>query len=204
MPSSYLIRLSGLAAVSGGVLFLLAEVLSLLVVDFENFSAAATTGSYFFTSLLFLLGGVLLLAGLVGLYAYQSEATGVLGLAAFLVAFLGTALAVGAFWTQLFVVPSAALEAPAFVDAEQVAGPLDAGFTLTFALVAVGWALFGLSSLRARIYPRVAAIVLIVGAVITFLPLPLTTLALDVAVVWLGFIVLTGRGETVQQPSRVN
>ena len=36
---------------------------------------------------------MLLLLGLVGLYSYQSEAAGVLGLAGFLAAFLGTALA---------------------------------------------------------------------------------------------------------------
>ena len=42
---------------------------------------------------LFLLTTVLLLLGLVGLYSYQSEAAGVLGLAGFLAAFLGTALA---------------------------------------------------------------------------------------------------------------
>ena len=42
---------------------------------------------------LFLLTTVLLLLGLVGLYSYQSEAAGVLELAGFLAAFLGTALA---------------------------------------------------------------------------------------------------------------
>jgi len=42
---------------------------------------------------LFLLTTVLLLLGLVGIYSYQLEAAGVLGLAGFLATFLGTALA---------------------------------------------------------------------------------------------------------------
>jgi hypothetical protein len=57
---------------------------------------SVTTPSYAFSSLLYLLGGVLLQLGLVGLYIRQSGPLGILGLVAFLVAFLGTALAVGA------------------------------------------------------------------------------------------------------------
>jgi hypothetical protein len=48
---------------------------------------------------------VLLQIGLVGLYVRQSEAAGIFGLLGFVVAFLGTALAVGAIWSQLFIVP---------------------------------------------------------------------------------------------------
>ena len=84
-----------------------------------------------------------------------------------------------------------------------MAGPVDLGFTLTFALVAVGWLLFGLATLRARVYPRAAAIVLMVGAVVSFIPVPLSGIVLDVAAAWLGFILFTGRDEAVQQPSRV-
>ncbi len=51
-----------------------------------------------------------LLPGLVGLYARQSEASGPLGLAAFLVAFAGTALVFGTWWTNAFVAPVLAQE----------------------------------------------------------------------------------------------
>ena len=50
-------------------------------------------GHLFLWAGLFLLTTVLLLLGLVGLYSYQLEAAGVLGLAGFLATFLGTALA---------------------------------------------------------------------------------------------------------------
>ncbi len=202
MSSLSLIRLGGLVAVLAGVLLLIGDLLS-LTIDFENLSKSATTASYAFVFTLYLLGTVLLLVGLVSLYVRQSEAAGVLGLVGFLTAFLGTAMVMGAVWAQLFVAPSLALEAPGFLEAEQVAGPVDLGFTLTFALVAVGWLLFGLATLRARVYPRAAAIVLMVGAVVGFIPVPLSGIVLDVAVAWLGFILFTGRDEAVQQPSRV-
>ena len=59
------------------------------------------------------------------------------------------------------------------------------------------WALlFGIATLRAQVYPRAAAIVLIVRSVMTFLPLPLTGLVLDVAVAWLGLTLISGQAAT--------
>jgi hypothetical protein len=168
-------------------------------------SVSATTPSYAFSSLLYLLGAVLLLLGLVGLYIRQAEAAGTLGLVAFLVAFFGTALALGATWAELFVAPSLAVEAPRVLDAEPT-GMLALGFTLTFfVFLPLGWLLFGVASYRARIYPRVATILLMVGAVIAALPIPLTEIVLYVGVAWLGFTLFTGIGalDSDEQPARV-
>ena len=63
MSSSNLIRLSGLAAMLGGVLFLVVELLSFATETAhltENLSEWATTTPWLFTWSLFLLGGVLL------------------------------------------------------------------------------------------------------------------------------------------------
>jgi hypothetical protein len=123
----------------------------------------------------------------------------VLGLVSFAVAFLGTSLVLGVVWAQLFMALFLAVQAPRVLDTEPT-GAL--GFTLTFALLAVGWLLFGVAALRARVYPRSAAIVLMVGAVVNFLPL--SGIILDVAIAWLGFILFTGRGEAAQQPSHMS
>jgi hypothetical protein len=192
MSSSNLIRLSGLAAVAAGVLLLIGDLLA-FATEPENLSEWATAPSYVFVWLLFLLGAVLLLVGLVGLYVRQSEAAGVLGFVGFLIAFLGTALALGTVWAQLFVAPSLATEAPGVLDNEPT-GMLAAGFMITFMIVfPLGWLLFGIATLRAQVYPRAPAIVLIAGSVITFLPLPLTGLVLDVAVAWLGLTLMSGQ-----------
>ncbi|MEJ7871339.1 MAG: hypothetical protein WKF67_03700 [Rubrobacteraceae bacterium] len=205
MSASNLIRVGGLAAVLAGALLLIADLWSLLleviVGGSENFSEFAVTTPWTVLSTMFLLGSLLLLVALVGLYARQSEAAGTLGLAGFLVALVGTGLLVGMMWTMAFVVPSAAIEAPAFLDAEETAGPLDMGFMLSGIAVAVGWALFGVATLRARVFPRRAAIVLIVGALLTVLPLPATTLLIDVAVAWLGLSLLSEQGRSTAETS---
>ncbi len=59
-----------------------------------------------------------------------------------------------------------------------------------------------------RVFPRRAAIVLMIGALLTVLPLPATTLVIDVAVVWLGLALLSGQrasaaGTTIGAQPRV-
>ena len=80
---------------------------------------------------------------------------------------------------------------------------LGVGFTLSFALGALGWLLFGLVSLRARVYPRAAVVVLMVGAVLAFAPLPISGVLLQVAIVWLGLVLFSQREASAQQPERV-
>lgn len=71
---------------------------------------------------------------------------------------------------------------------------------MTFSLFSLGWLLFGISILRARVYPRAAAVLLIVGAALTFIPLPLTGIVFSAAVVWLGFLSATGGAPAAQSP----
>lgn len=195
MHASDLIRRGGYAALAGGALLLVADLGSLGQELFgsssEKFSETAVTTSWTLVSGAFLAGGVLIMIGLVSLYARQAEEAGVLGLVGFLWAFVGMALVVGAFWAFVFVVPSAAIEAPAFLNAESTAGPLDLGFAITFMGFPVGWLIFGIATFRARVFPRLAAGLLAVGALVTFAPLPATTVLLDIAVIWLGYSLLS-------------
>ncbi len=73
--------------------------------------------------------------------------------------------------------------------------------------------------LRARIYPRLAALLLIAGAGVALLlnllrgggppggVLPYVGTASDIlffgAIAWMGFVLLAGRGSSAEQPSRV-
>jgi hypothetical protein len=201
MRSSDLIRWSGLAAVLGAVLLLISDLLSLTVFS-GDLVEMVTTGAYLVDGSARVLAGVLLLLGLVGLYARQSEASGALGLVAFLVAFAGTTLILGTWWTNAFVAPSLAADAPAFLEAGPT-GVMGLAYTLSFALSAVGWLLFGLVSFRARVYPRAAAATLMVGAVLTFVPLPAAGVVFYVAIAWLSFALYSrqeafaGRSERV-------
>jgi len=126
----------------------------------------------------FLLGFLLLLGALIGLYVRQAEAAGALGLVGFLVAFLGTSLLIGGSWEEAFGTPTPAEVAPQAVSSEGPPEWLVFGFIISGLLFSLGWVLFGVSTLRARVYRRAAAILLILGALLTLMPLPLTTAVL--------------------------
>ncbi len=201
MSYSGFIRVGGASAIASALLAVLSFVLYLVVVGGGQLSEAATSAVFFLPSGAQLLAMALLLVGLVALYVRQAEMFGALGLIGFLLTLLGTTLAAGALWSQVFVVPRLAEVVPAVVN--QAAGSVLAGFLLSFLLFGVGWLLFGVATLRTRIFPRGAVILLIVGAVISILPLPSRALILEIAAAWLGFALL-GRAASDQQPSRVS
>lgn len=197
MSLSNLVRLGGMAALAAGALLLVGDLWSLVqVLQYGNalrFSEEASTTSYTVVSAMYMVGVLLLLVAAVGLYARHSGTFGALGLFGFLAALIGTGLIVGLMWALTFVAPSAAIEAPAFLDAEEVAGPLDMGFMVSGIAWALGWALFAVAMLRARSLSRVAVVALLVGALLAIVPLPASTLLLDVALVWIGLIILRER-----------
>ena len=199
MTLSALLRWSGLAALVGAVLLAIGDLMH-FAAGSGSYSQQATTASFVVHSLLLLLGGALILLGLVGLYANQAEATGPIGLVNFLVAFLGTALIVGVAWDELFVAPYMAEVSPRVLDVAPT-GSLALGFSLSYGLFALGWLLVGLDTLRAGVYPRTAAILLIIGAVVFyFSPIPASGILLSAAVAWLGLTLLSGKVGSVREP----
>ena len=169
-------------------------VLELLSAYPENLSEEAVTTGYALQSALWLVGALLLLGAAVGLYAHQSESAGILELVGFLAALSGTGLLVGLIcWANAFVAPTLAVEAPAVLDAEP-AGTLAFGFLLSTTIFGLSWALFGVAMLRAWVYPRVATILLTIGALLVIVPLPATGFVIEVALIWLGVICLKAEG----------
>ena len=201
MATSNLIRWNGLASVVGGVLLIISDFLELLLVGYD-LGEASTTRTYAVVTGLTLLGTVLLLVGLIGLYVGQLENAGLLGLVGFLVTFVGNVLVAGAVWEATFVVPWLAGEAPELLD-EVPTGLLALGFISSYTLAGLGVILFGVATIRARVFPTAAAVLLIIGvvpvAVWNFVPLPLPDVLLGVAVAWLGLALFRGGGEGARQ-----
>lgn len=209
MSSSTLIRWGGAAAMLVAALFVAADLLSLSISPKFPSSASLTSEPYAIQSVLKLAGAALLLLGLLGLHARQAEAAGPLGTVGFLAAFSGTALVVGSFWATAFFAPAMAVADPASFDALQ--GPpvrLAGAFVVTMATFVLGWMLFGVAALRARVYPRGAALLLIIGS-----PLALGTLLVvgfptgvffSAAVAWLGYALYSEQSAPVGQPARVS
>lgn len=195
MSGSNRLRWSGLAALVGSVLTGIVNVVEFVTFGEMAGSGAITTSTWGLVHVLFLVGIALMLLGLVGLYARQAEQARALGLIAFLIAFAGTFLVGGLIWAEAFLAPAVAGAAPDVYDALEPSGSLGTGFFVSFILLYLGWLLFGLASLQAGVFSRVAALLLMVGTVLALIfgvvEIPAASIILDVVwlagIAWLGF-----------------
>ncbi len=210
MTTSGLFRLSGTALVLAAALFALAEVIAFYIFtewgEAYDLREIALTEAFFLQSLLTVFAGALLLGGMVGLYVRQSEAAGKFGLVGFLLAFLVTTLVVGDFYANTFVTPLVAKEAPAFLD-NPLSGILQVWLPFAFVLIGLGWLLLAVATVRAGVYSSGASWLLLVGALLALVPIPLTHLPFDAAVAWVGLQLrrvrdVTPRGHRRSKPRR--
>ena len=104
-------------------------------------------------------------------------------------------------YAAAFVLPVLAEGVPEFLDA-MLAGTttiLAGGVLLTWLVMTVGWLLFGLASLRARILPAGSAWVVMVGAILftllDFADITLNGVVLYAGLVWMGWWLWSERAE---------
>src|SRR5215217_9485516 len=168
---SRFVRAGAWAAIASGLALVASLLLEWLVVTFDHLcqTEAYLTSSYLLSSGLRLLSNILLLWALIGIYGRQSRAAGTLGLWAFVVAFLGTALQAGNTWAEVFVWPTLAQVAPNMLSeqATEASSYLVSGMSLSFPLLGLGMILFGVATFWAGVYPRWAAVLLIVSLPVT-------------------------------------
>jgi hypothetical protein len=187
MSPSQLTRASGWAAALAGAFFIIAEVLTpiTLVTNPDALSRVALTDRFVVQSMLTFLAAMLLLAGLVGLYAFQAREAGRLGAVGFSTAFFVTALMLGDFYANTFVTPALAIGVPEALEGHN-AGVLVFWLPLEFGFLTLAWLPFALSAVRAGVYPRGAAWLLVMGALVALVPLPYVNVPFDMAIAWLG------------------
>src|ERR671917_873684 len=169
---SRFVRAGAWAAMVGGLALIVSMLLAWLVVPYERLglTEAYLSISYSFSSGLRLLGLVLLVWGLIGIYGPQSRAAGTFGLWAFVVVFLCSALAVGNVWAEVFVYPTVAQIAPDMLPGagfETEAAYMSAGLSMSYPLFFLGLILFGATTFWAGVYPRWIALLLIVSVPVT-------------------------------------
>lgn len=184
MTHPSLVRVGAVAGISAAAFALVALVGFTVVVGTGPIADAAASAAFVVPGAAALGSVALLAVALVGLYVRQAERSDTLGIVGFAVALIGTILAAGAQWTYVFVVPYIAAAVPDLVN--ESSGVLLAGFFLSYTVLSLGWVIFGIATLRARIFPRWMAVLLTVGALIAFLPLPSRSLILVVAVAVMG------------------
>ncbi|WP_375430583.1 hypothetical protein [uncultured Friedmanniella sp.] len=168
--------LSGSALVLGAVGCLIGGVLH-PVVDGEAHSIAAITApGELLGSLTLLIGTVLLLLGLPGVYGWLAGRLGRLGLVGFVLYFLGNLLsAVPHLVVMALLGPVVARRAPELISHDDmiIDSPLFATEQMIFGLVLVaGLLILSIALVRCRALPRWIGVVGLVGSMIVLIPLP--------------------------------
>ncbi|MFZ0015499.1 MAG: hypothetical protein WAL25_15450, partial [Acidimicrobiia bacterium] len=131
----------------------------------------------------------LLALALVAAYDREARPAGTLGVVALGAAIVGTVFMAGDWWFEAFAVPRMAEVAPQVMDT-WVGGRLLMGGVLSFALFGLGWALFGIASLRARVFPAAVSVAILAGGLLSGVPVGIVYLTggliLGLTMVWLG------------------
>ena len=183
VPSSF-VRWAGIASLAAAGLMLVQQISHLVFALTMSESMAVATHSLRYG--LALVAMYALLIALTGLYAMQATAAGRLGLIGYLVAALGTLLVAGDWWYETFVAPLIAAQAPDLLKTAP-SGSILIGAAATFGSFALGWVLFGIASYRAGVFPRGAAMLMVVGGIAGILALSAPfQIPLALAVGWMG------------------
>lgn len=206
MNARTLIRWAGVSAMAAGVIFAGIQPIHPLDVP-----ASVTTSHWAIIQSLKTAMCIFGLIGLTGLYARQVDEAGWLGLAGYLSFSFFFLHTLPLAYTEAFILPLLATEAPTFVagflgifnghPVETNLGALPALYGLSGAVgYVLGGLLFGIATLRAGVLPRRAAGLLAVGSlapfVLAMLPHPLDrsfAVPTGLALAWLGYALWSER-----------
>lgn len=137
---------------------------------------------------------------LVGLHLRQEPGTGRLGTSGFLLAMLGTMVIGAIYVSDLLLGPAIEAEAPQIF--EEPTKTMIVSVLAGAACFVVGHLLFAVATLRARVFPRPAAVLYLVGAVLAItalVGLPGATVVLHLGLAWLGWAVLSEPADVPRQ-----
>jgi hypothetical protein len=108
-----------------------------------------------------------LAVALVALYSQLAPRTGRFGLVAFVAALAGTMTQGGNMWFDGFAAPWLAAVAPQVFTAEKTI-TLQVGALAAYLLFALGWMLFGIAVLRARVVPVAIPVALVIAGALGY------------------------------------
>ena len=212
ITASTLMRLAGLSAMATGLCFLVIGMFHPV-----NVPASVTTATWVNVHIFATALGFFGLFGMAGLYARQAEESGWLGLIGFLLFSAWMTLVCGFSFVEAFILPRLATESPAFVAGilgmfSSIPSPVDLGILPTLwnisgPMYILGPLLFGIATFRARVLPRWAGALLVLGAVLVpvgaLVPpefQPKIMIPVGLAMAWLGYALFSERREQVSEP----
>jgi hypothetical protein len=190
MSMTPLERIAGPLAVLTGVLVVATRLPTiLLVLTGGDLTAYILGPTHAITSVASVVAFGLLVLALVAIYEREASSAGWFGLIGFAAALLGTIFMTGDWWYEAFAVPRIAEVVPETIPTF-VGGRLLMGGLGSFVLLGVGWVLFGAASLRARAFPTAISAAILVGGLLSGVPIGLAYLTggviLGIAIGWLG------------------
>jgi hypothetical protein len=203
MSSSNLFRWSGLGFLLAGILLPLSWYIRFAEGDSGN-PATVMSALYVTEHTLAIIGVILTLFGLVGIYTRQIRETGRVGLLGFLALFTGTVLLGGLLFFEGYVVPAIAATKPSLHE--------DALFNVPTLLVPaivlsifnlLGFVLLGVATMRANVLPRWAALLFIIGGILyspgpnqlPWIVFTIGTTVVGLAQIWLGYALWSEKSE---------
>lgn len=208
MSSRMLYRLSGGTLIAASLLSIVNSILSNVL-----FSGGRNTTPQQYMSLPWLLvalvsliGSLLFIIGLPGMYLRQAGRASVLGLVGFILVFFDFLLQ-GAFATlQATTLPLLAQVAPKLLEGETLPGSMFL-LVLVFSLLdMIGAILLGIATIRAHVFPRWTGVLLIIagigagllfafpGAIIEIV----SSIAFSAAFLWCGYVLIAFERGTVK------
>jgi hypothetical protein len=212
LTNTRLLRLAGLSAVLAGTCYVLVGAFHP-----PNVFASATTNRWEIVHVIACVMCFFGLLGMVGLYARQAAKAGWMGLAGFLLLSGWFAIVLGFSFVEAFVLPHLTTVTPAFVhgwmgmfngNTSTVSlGALPTLWTLSGPIYILGGLLFGIATVRARILPRGAGILLAVGTVLapvagllSLAAQPKIAIPVGLALAWMGYALWAEHPTPTPQP----
>ena len=169
MSDSPLNTYAGPIAVIAGGLYRPAHSVMFAAMDRSDLVAMVENPAFQIFSIAYFLTFPLLVIALVALYWRQSSQAGRFGAAAFCVAIIGTIALAGDMWFEGFATPWLVPLAPRCSTAARRRPAPGGLLRQRGACSPLGWILFGLASLRGRIFRRTLSVAVAVGGLIGFL-----------------------------------
>ena len=190
---SPLARMAGSLALAAGGLFTLTQLvmlqrLSLVdLTDLHYREVLFADPVYLISGVVYFVAFCLIVLALVAIYGRAGHKAGTLweiGVCAAVVGTLASAGNVG--WADVFALPWFVAVAPEAVQVRPTSGMYVYGAVASYALFTLGWVLFGVASLRARVFPVVICLAIVVGGILGFNASPPFGIPFGLAIAALG------------------
>jgi hypothetical protein len=191
MSQSPISRAAAPIALGAGALVVITRLVIALTTppDAQALKPYVLTPAHAINSVASILAFALLAVALFGVYSREAREAGGLGVIALGAAVIGIVFMAGDWWYEAFAVPRISEVAPEVLDTF-VGGRLLIGGLSSFALFGIGCALFGVASLRARVFPAAVSIAILASGLLSGVPIGVVYLSgeviLGLAIVWLG------------------